>query len=106
MKPPIFQFVQDDDFLSSNSGLAFVGSMLYATLISKRLNKVIFPKQKGKKIKSSDIIYSMIGLLSLAKPDFDAIEKFREDDYFASSLGIINVPSAPNLRQRLGVAQK
>lgn len=101
MKPPIFQFVQGDDFLSSNSGLAFVGSMLYATLMSKRLNKVVFPKQKGKKIKSSDIIYSMIGLLSLAKPDFDAIEKFREDDYFASSLGIINVPSAPNLRQRL-----
>jgi hypothetical protein len=67
MKPPIFQFVQGDEFLSSNSGLAFVGSMLYATLLSKRINKVVFPKQKGKQIKSSDIIYSMIGLLSLAK---------------------------------------
>ena len=68
MKPHIFQFVQGDDFLSSNSGLAFVGSMLYATLMSKRINKAVFPKQKGKKIKSSDIIYTMIGLLSLTKP--------------------------------------
>ncbi|MGC9385108.1 MAG: IS1380 family transposase [Kosmotogaceae bacterium] len=101
MKPPIFQFVQGDEFLSSNSGLAFVGSMLYSTLLRKRINKVVFSKHKGKKIESSVLIYSMIGLLSLAKPDFDAIEKFREDDYFASSLGIINVPSAPNLRQRL-----
>jgi hypothetical protein len=43
----------------------------------------------------------MAGLLCLAKPDFDAVEQFRDDDYFQQALGLKEVPSEATLRQRL-----
>jgi hypothetical protein len=43
----------------------------------------------------------MMGLLSLAKPDFDAIKQFRGDEDFATCLGLNGVPSEGTLRQRL-----
>jgi hypothetical protein len=47
----------------------------------------------------------MIGLICLGKPDFDAIEPFRGDHFFAQSLGLELVPSSPTLRQRLDSAR-
>lgn len=47
----------------------------------------------------------MIGLLALGKPDFDAVEPFREDPFFIQSLGLTRVPSSPTLRQRLDQVQ-
>ena len=44
----------------------------------------------------------MIGLLCLGKPDFDAIEPFRNDPFFTRALDLDAVPSSPTLRQRLG----
>jgi hypothetical protein len=43
----------------------------------------------------------MIGLLCLGKPDFAAIEPFRQDPFFAQSLGLETCPSSVTLRQRL-----
>ena len=43
----------------------------------------------------------MIGLLCLGKPDFEAIEAFREDEFFRQALGLKKVPSEGTLRQRL-----
>jgi hypothetical protein len=43
----------------------------------------------------------MLGLLCLGKPDFDAIEPFRQDPFFPTALGLAAVPSSPTLRQRL-----
>ena len=42
----------------------------------------------------------MTGLISLGKPDFDAIEPFQGDDFFFS-LDLEFSPSCPTLRQRL-----
>jgi hypothetical protein len=47
----------------------------------------------------------MIGLLCLGKPDFDAIEPFREDEFFAQSMGVKLLPSSPTLRQRMDSAK-
>lgn len=49
---------------------------------------------------------SYIGLLCQGKNDFDAIEPFREDDFFPLALGLRSVPSSPTLRQRLDMAGK
>jgi hypothetical protein len=43
----------------------------------------------------------MIGVLCLGKPDFEAIEAFREDGFFRQALGLTKVPSEGTLRQRL-----
>jgi hypothetical protein len=47
----------------------------------------------------------MIGLICIGKPDFDAIEPFRDDPFFPQSLGLDSVPSSPTLRQRLDSAK-
>jgi len=46
------------------------------------------------------ILTSYIGLLCLGKSDFEAIEAFRQDPYFAAALDVDQVPSAVTLRQR------
>jgi len=43
----------------------------------------------------------MVGLLCLGKPDFEAVEAFREDPFFSRALGLEQVPSAVTLRQRM-----
>ena len=84
---------------TSHSGLALVGLCLnrYST-IHKAL-KAGIPLRHG--ISHSDIIKSYIGTLCLGKSDFEAIENFRNDDYFKNALSIKHVPSSARLRQRL-----
>ena len=47
----------------------------------------------------------MIGLICTGKPDFDAIEVFRDDPFFIQSLSLDSVPSSPTVRQRLDSAK-
>lgn len=47
----------------------------------------------------------MIGFICVGKPDFDAIELFRDDPFFTQSLCLNSVPSSPTLRQRLDSAR-
>jgi len=42
-----------------------------------------------------------LGLLCQGKSDFEAIERYRKDRFFAQSLGLRAVPASPTLRQRL-----
>jgi hypothetical protein len=58
-----------------------------------------WPVSQG--IRTSDIVKSVIGLLSMGKSDFDAIEAFRQDPFFQQSLGLNKVPSSAWLRQHL-----
>ncbi len=46
----------------------------------------------------------MIGLLCMGKPDYDAIEAFREVPFFRYSLGIDQCPASPTLRQRVNAS--
>ncbi len=52
-------------------------------------------------MKTSDVVKAMIGLLSLGKSDFEAIEPFRTDRFFKEALGMRKVPSSAWMRQRL-----
>ena len=96
-----FEIVQGDDQLSSHSGLALVGVILDRTNIRKRLDAAVLPEHLSPEISHGEVITATIGLICLGKPDFEAIEPFRNDPFFAQSLGLDSVPSSPTLRQRL-----
>jgi hypothetical protein len=101
-----FNFKEGDERLSSHTGLALVGALLNRTSIRERLSDIEVIGCPNPTIVHGDVIYSMIGLLSLGKTDFDAIEPFRKDPFFCESLGIENCPSAPTLRQRLELVKE
>jgi hypothetical protein len=52
-------------------------------------------------MRTSDIVTSMVGLLSLGKSDFEAIEPFRHDQFFKEALGLSKTPGSVWIRQRL-----
>ena len=47
----------------------------------------------------------MIGIQCIGKPDYDAIEPFRNDPFFSQSLGLDQCPSSSALRQRLDIVR-
>ena len=100
-----FEVVQGDERLSSHSGLALVGAMLNKTGIRERLDRVVLSGSNDPGISHGEVAVAMSGLLCLGKPDFDAIEPFRNDPFFKQSLGLNLAPSSPTLRQRLDKAR-
>jgi len=100
-----FQIVQGDEQLSSHSGLALVGAILHRSRIRKRLDAVALTEHQFPEISHGEVATAMIGLICLGKPDFDAIEAFRDDPFFLQSLELDSVPSSPTLRQRLDSAK-
>lgn len=92
-----FAMVQSDTAtLTSHAGLALVGQALRHTRLDRDLAAV--PLRHG--IAHADCVKSYVGLLATGKSDFDAIENRRRDEFFKTSLGLAQVPSAPSLRQR------
>jgi len=100
-----FEIVQGDEQLSSHSGLALIGAILDRTSVRERLNAVVLPEHPFPDISHGEVATAMIGLICVGKPDFDAIEPFRDDPFFTQSLGLNSVPSSPTLRQRLDSAR-
>jgi len=99
-----FILEQSDESLTTHSGLALVGLLLNKVQLSSRLNETVFAELKNPDISHADVVISDLGLLTQGKSDFEHIEPFREDDFFALALGCQHVPSAPTLRQRLDAA--
>lgn len=100
-----FQIVQGDEQLSSHSGLALAGAILDRSSIRKRLDAVVLPEHLFPEISHGEVATAMVGLICIGKPDFDAIEPFRDDPFFRQSLELNAVPSSPTLRQRLDSAK-
>ena len=96
-----FAISETDEVLVSHSGLALPGAILQGTQIRKRASAVRLGDRKRPKVSHADVLVAMIGLLCLGKPDFEAIEAFREDEFFRRALGLKKVPSEGTLRQRL-----
>lgn len=65
----------------------------------------MFNDHPSPEISHGDVAKAMIGLICVGKPDFDAIEQFRDDPLFSPALGMKVVPSSPTLRQRLDSAK-
>jgi hypothetical protein len=94
-----FIIEQSDADFTSHSGLALVGMALDRhSGLAKRVDQQV-PLRHG--IAHSDVLRTYIGLLSLGKSDFEAVENVRDDEFFVEALGVSTVPSAVTLRQRL-----
>jgi len=96
-----FIISETDEILVSHSGLALAGAILQGTQIRKRASTIRLGDRKRPEVSHGDVLTAMIGLLCLGKPDFEAIEAFREDEFFRRALGLKKIPSEGTLRQRL-----
>lgn len=84
--------------LTSYSGLALIGQCCQAAQVEAVIDPRL-PVSQG--MRTSDIVKSMVGLLTLGKSDFEAIEAFRGDRFFKEALGLSKVPGSVWIRQRL-----
>ena len=88
--------------LASHSGLINIGALLEVINFKSRFETIPGVHCVDPKISHADILASMIALMSIGKPDFDAIEIFRQkQDFFNKAIGIRACPSSPTLRQRI-----
>jgi hypothetical protein len=101
--PVIYTVKEGDEKLSSHSGLALIGALINRSQLRDRLDQTLLIGCKEPKISHADMVCAMTGLLCLGKPDYDAIEPFRDDFFFSQSLGLKACPSSPALRQRIDV---
>ncbi len=99
-----FILEQSDANLTSHSGLALIGLLMEKTQLRARLNQTVVPTCLKPDISHADVVASYLGLLAQGKSDFEDIEPFRRDTFFAQALGCKHVPSAPTLRQRFDAA--
>ncbi|GGE50312.1 hypothetical protein GCM10011391_31320 [Pullulanibacillus camelliae] len=89
----------------AQAGLAIVGNLLNQTNLVSRLNAYKLPDiSRYPACSNGDVAKSYIGLLCQGESDYDNIETFRDDAFFALALDIQRVPSSPTLRQRLDQA--
>lgn len=100
-----FIIKEGNESLTSHTGLALIGALLRRTKLKERINAVQLVGCKAPKITHSNILLSMTGLICLGKPDYEAIEPFRNDPFFVQSLGLEVCPSAPALRQRIDLVK-
>lgn len=93
------QVVRSSRNLTGQAGLVAVGHCLNHFAQLPAAIDPVFPVRSG--VPTSDVVRAYIGLLTLGKSDFDAIENQRQDGFFKRALGLRAVPSAATLRQRL-----
>ena len=100
MDPASFHIGRTQRVLTDQAGLALVGRALKRFA---RVEQHIDPKfpVRAPAQPNSMILKAYLGLLCQGKSDFEAIESYRGEPFFAASLGLRDVPSCSRLRQRL-----
>jgi len=96
-----FEFQLTSTPITSTAGLAFIGSQLAETKFENHLRAFCPAVQRKDRIPDADIVRSMIGLICVGKPHFDAITEYRSEPFFTQALGLNRLPSAEILRQRI-----
>jgi hypothetical protein len=94
---PQFHLKQSTRHLTSTAGLMLVGQCR----VIAELDRLDVRLPKRGKIRMSDLVKSYLGLLTLGKSDFEAIEAFRHDQFFQEALELGHVPGSVWLRQQL-----
>ena len=98
---PRFEIRESRRQLTSYAGLSLIGQCIEVSRAAPWLDEQM-PVSAG--MKTSDIVKSMVGLLSLGKNDFDAIEPFRRDRFFRDRQGpctiVFSIP--PGARYLMG----
>lgn len=96
-----FEFELTSTPLTSTAGLAFVGRQLEDSKFDRHLASLCPHQRKRGRIPDGDIARTMIGLICVGKPHFDAVTEFKGDRFFPQALGVRQLPSAAILRQRI-----
>lgn len=99
MEPTTFHLRQGHESLTHLGGLPLIGKAVARFSQLRQLIDPRFPVRNG--ITNSDILLADLGLLCQGKSDFEAIERYRQDPFYAQALGLRAVPASPTLRQRL-----
>lgn len=86
--------------INGAGGLIPAGQVLKKIGLGKRLSPFTLGKT-GRALRASDAVGSMIGLHLQGYNEYDSIELFRNDPFFADSLGLKLIPSSSALRQNL-----
>ena len=106
MSRPRIKVKHGEESLVSHSGLILIGDLLEATNLKDRLSNLDIHCDQ-RKYTHADIAFAMMALISIGKPDYDAIESFRVNpEFFIDALGLSGCPSSPTLRQRLELMAK
>lgn len=92
-----FHLKQSTRHLTSTAGLMLLGQCFLVA----ELDRLDASLPKRGKIRWSDLVKAYLGLLSLGKSDFEALEEFRKDRFFQEALGIGQMPGSVWLRQSL-----
>lgn len=103
--PIIYTVKEGNESLSSHSGLALIGALINRTQLRDRLNGTQLIRCESPVISHADIVVTMVSLLCLGKPDYQAVELFRNNPFFSQSLGLTDCPSSPTLRQRIDLIE-
>lgn len=95
----VLKVIHSSRNLTGHAGLLAIGHCLNQFAQIAQVVDPVLPMRTG--ISNADVLRSYVGLLSMGKSDFDAIENHREDDFFQRALGLNHVPSSATMRQRL-----
>lgn len=93
-----------DERIIPAAGLAVVGAILGKSDFVKRCNRMDVTQNRSQhQIKNGDILLTYIGLLTMGKPAYGAVQEFDDDqDFYKYALGITrSIPSEETLRQRM-----
>ena len=101
MQPTLFHISSETTDLVSHSGFALIGTLLESTDLRKRLDRIAVAGRPRPEIGNGDVCAAMIGLVAMGKPDFAAIEEWRDEPFFLEAMGLAKAPSEATLRQRL-----
>jgi hypothetical protein len=95
-----FVITESEADLTSHAGLGLIGLALNERTNLAADAAAVSPLRSDA-MPHADILACYVALLCLGKSDFEAINGFREDAYFAAALGLAQVPSEGILRQRM-----
>jgi hypothetical protein len=99
-----------DERINAQGGLPLIGSLLEKFSGLRRAFGAD-PAKRSDRLSDADILISQLGLLAQGRAHYEDIELFRqpqqrEQEHFAQSLGLRQVPSEAILRQRLKALAK
>lgn len=86
--------------VNSNGGQVLVGRLLDRVCFDGAVDEFEVGDRDFRWIPNSSCLRAYVGLLSEGRTAFEEIEAFRHDDLFREALGLVQVASAPTLRQR------
>lgn len=96
------KIVTTPEIIATHGGNLLIGELIGQTGLPKRMNILsngVIATLGG--ISTVDVVTSYIGVLCQGQSDFEAVEQFRQDPYYAESMGVKYVPLSSTLRQRI-----